>query len=299
MFQTGSPEMVDFIRSIGFRMALVAVGVCCLAARPQCGVRAPGSPCTGRLIAIEPGGCSELPDPCGNHWADLATLAFTKAPAGLWFEVQRRPTGTTVHICAADTVERFVADDATIRIVENSGAVHDVDLQVSTSLLISAFVTAVPETVTALDTLQLTAHAQGGTRPYQYEWSIPCNEGGFVGSSSEQTARVYATCDNFFLTVTDAAGSAGHFIAFVPTYVGLSVTATPAVIDSGDASYLEATAIGGEMVRKRWWEPATGLDTPGALKTYAYPDTTTTYTVHVETRSGLVSSATTTVTVRE
>jgi len=262
----------------------------------------PGPPCNGRipLVFVEPGTCTELPDPCGTDWADLATLSFINAPAGLWFEVHRRPTGTTVSVCAADTVEVISVSTFTVRIVRNSGDTRDVSLQYSTGGVLYPFVASVPETVTALDTLQLIARGRGGVPPYTYHWSFNCTQGEFIGDPNQDTVLVYnCTCDTYFLTVTDASNHTAYLFIGVPTYVDLSLTATPAVVDSGGASFLAATAIGEEMLGSHWWEPTEGIDTPARLSTYAHPETTTTYTLSVETRLGMVSSASATVTVRE
>jgi hypothetical protein len=293
--------MTRLIRSNGFRAVWVAVAACCLGARPQCDVTTPGPPCDEpSVIVVEPGTCVELPDPCGNGWADLQTISFTHAPAGLWFEVHRRPTGTTVSICAADTIGLTAIDTAAVRIVGDSGDLHDTDIRFATVPLLSAFATSVPETVNVLDTLQLVANVTGGVPPYMYDWWCICSQSEFIGATDQRTALVCnATCDQYRLFVRDSLGTRDLVFFRIPTYPGVTLTATPAVIDSGEASYLEAKTPGIEMLGIYWWEPTTGLNTPGRLWTYARPDTTTTYTVYVKTNLGMVSSDTATVTVRE
>lgn len=294
-------QMARLIQSNGLRAVWVAVAACCLGARPQCDVRTPGPPCGGLpVILVEPGTCVELPDPCGADWADLQTLSFTRAPAGLWFEVHRRPTGTTVSICAADTVGLIVIDTASVRIVGDSGDLHDTDIRFATVPLLSAFVTSVPETINVLDTLQLIAHVTGGVPPYRYDWWSICSHSEFIGATNQRTALVCnTTCDQYSVLVRDSLDTRDFAYVYVPTYPGVSLTATPAVIDSGEASYLEATTPGLDMLGHYWWEPTTGLNTPGRLWTYARPDTTTTYTIYVKTNLGMVSSDTATVTVRK
>jgi len=279
----------------------VAVAACCLGARPQCDVRTPGPPCGGLpVIVVLPGTCIEVEDPCGTGWADLQTLSFTHAPAGLWFEVHRRPSGTTVSICAADTVGLIVIDTASVRIVGASGDLHDADLRFATVPPLSAFVTSEPETIDVLDTLQLAAHVTGGVPPYRYDWWCICSQSEFIGPTNERTALVCnATCDQYSLFVRDSLETRDLAFFYVPTYARVSLTATPAVIDSGEASYLEARVTGLDMLGHYWWEPTAGLNTPGRLWTYARPETTTTYTVYVKTDLGMVSSDTATVTVRK
>jgi hypothetical protein len=294
--------MVRLVRSSGFRVVWVAVAACCLGARPQCDVATPGPPCDGRipLIFVEPGTCTDVPDPCHNNWAGLATLSFTHAPAGLWFEVHRRPTGTTVSICAADSVAVIAVSTFTVRIVEDSGEMSDVDLAYSTGGVLYPLVTAEPETINVLDTVRLAARGRGGVPPYTYHWSFNCTQGEFITDPDQDTVLVHnCTCDTYFLTVTDASTHIANMYIGVPTYVDLSMTATPAVIDSGGASFLATTVIGEEMLGTHWWESTEGIDTPARFSTYAHPETTTTYTLYVKTNLGMVSSASATVTVRE
>jgi hypothetical protein len=285
---------------MSLRIVVLAAATCLAGSRPQCGVQ---NGLVGRcgdapLIAVEPGTCTEIENPCGGTWDDLLSLSFVDAPAGFWFEVRRRPTGTTVSVCVADTVGLILDDSATVHITDTSGESKDADVAVSTVIPLSAFVTADPETVTALDTLSLTAHPRGGVPPYTYLWFVPCSEGDPVGDNTQQSVLAYGSCEKFYLFLADAIGTQLFVETAVPTYAGVSLTAEPDTIAPGGISELKAYVAGGEIVHHVWWNPSAGLSNPQWYWTTAQPESTTMYKFHAVTDRGLESTATLQVTVQ-
>jgi len=282
------------------RIIVLAAVTCLAASRPQCGVRnGHGGPCGDTpLIVVEPGTCTEVENPCGGSWDGLLTLSFVDAPAGFWFEVRRRPAGTTVSVCAADTVGLILGDSVTLHITDTSGDSKDADVEVSTVIPLSAFITAVPETVTALDTLSLTAHPRGGVPPYTYLWFVPCSEGDPIGDNTQQSVLAYGSCEKYWLFLTDSIGTQLLVQATVPTYARVSVTAEPDTIAPGGISELRAYVSGGEIVHHVWWNPSAGLSNPQWYWTTAQPESTTIYKFHAVTDRGLESAAILQVTVQ-
>lgn len=282
------------------RIVVLAAVTCLAGSRPQCSLQnGQAGPCgVTPLVVVEPGTCTEIENPCGGSWDDLLTLSFVDAPGGFWFDVRRRPTGTTVSVCAADTVGLILGDSVTVHITDTSGESKDADVEVSTVIPLSAFVTADPETVTALDTLSLTAHPRGGVPPYEYLWFVPCSEGDPIGDNTQQSVLAYGSCEKYWLFLTDSIGTQVLVETAVPTYARVSVTAEPDTIAPGAISDLKAYVSGGEIVDHVWWNPTAGLSNPQFYATTAQPESTTVYTFHAVTDRGLLSTATVQVTVQ-
>lgn len=286
-------------RRLMTRGAIVLSIVLVTGARPECDRRVAGDPCPAPDIVVAPGTCTEIDNPCGGDWNDLFTLSFVEGGAGMWFDIERRSSGVTVRVCAADTVGLTRGRSATVRVVDTDGTIHDAATTVATIPPLTAYVTAEPETVTALDTLRLTAHVSGGVPPYTYEWLTLCSDGDIIGDNTAPSVLAYASCETFYLFVKDAYGGATSVEKDVPTYCGVTVTATPSTIDPGGQSQLEAHVTGGEIARSWAWSPSTGLDNPNWTFTVARPTVTTRYTFRVITERGLESSASVLVTVRQ
>jgi gliding motility-associated-like protein len=148
--------------------------------------------------------------------------------------------------------------------------------------------------------VQLRATAIGGTAPYYYQWY--CDNPGFCGFSNANDSTPTVNPDDttvYSVQITDANGCTSEFDDIV-----VNVNELPRV-DAGPDQFaclrgagaqLRAEIVNAQAAPPPYefrWVPAAGLSNPNIQDPYATPDTTTIYTVIVDSYNGCSSDATT------
>jgi hypothetical protein len=141
-------------------------------------------------------------------------------------------------------------------------------------------VTASPPAIALRDVSQLNVRMLGGLPPYTYSW-VPADtlDNPTISNPSAQPTET----TTYTVTATDADGatSTGSVQVAIVAPLSANPTATPATIDAGQPSQLDAQPSGGDGHYTYAWSPESGLTNPAIRNPVASPSTTTTYAVTV------------------
>lgn len=206
-----------------------------VAARPQCGPRVGGPPCATVAVAVDPGTCATLDDPCGGDWSALGAFALCDTFAGLWAEVDRRPAGNTVRVCADAGVPIMEDEPVVYGYVDDAGVARAGTLLVTTGQELAVEVTADPKWIENGASSQLQAVVTGGVPPYTYVWDETATLSSLTVPDPVATPTARET---YSVHVTDSRGTlktASKTVLVIPV---MTITATPDTIDRGLSSQL-------------------------------------------------------------
>jgi hypothetical protein len=123
-----------------------------------------------------------------------------------------------------------------------------------------------------------------GLAPYSYAWS-----------NGQTTTRVSGlSAGSYTLTVKDSnACSVSDTFSIPVKAITLGAAAKPVTIEPGDSSYLHAIQNDPGLSNTISWSPSATVRHPNSAGTYAFPTTTTTYTVTMTTLCGTFSDTVT------
>jgi hypothetical protein len=136
----------------------------------------------------------------------------------------------------------------------------------------------------------------GGLPPYTYSW-VPADTLDDPTISNPLAQPTETTTYTVTATDADGATSTGSVQVAIAAPLSVNPTATPATIDAGQPSQLDAQPSGGYGYYTYAWSPASGLDNPAIRNPVASPSTTTTYAVTVTDGHGPSVTGQVTVTV--
>lgn len=270
--------------------------------------RPPSIECLEGLIRVEAGTCTTFQNPCGdtNQW-----LPWSR-PEGFRLEPDTEEQRVFIRDRQLSLLETRVGDERTRELCAGPAAPlgqHRLDykyvtyadygvasLVVTVAPVLTVTATATPSAIAAGESTQLVAHASGGIPPYFYAW-FPNNSTLDDNDIAAPIASPNFTTE-YTVGVTDSTGQ--QEVSSVTVFVdfGLSVTASPDLIDAGDPSQLDAIAVGGAPPYSYSWTPTVGLDDPLRADPIATPTTTTTYTAVVTDSAGATRQGSATVRIR-
>jgi hypothetical protein len=146
--------------------------------------------------------------------------------------------------------------------------------------------TAIPPVISVDDVSVLLATAVGGTPPYTFEWSPDVTLDNLHVQNPSAKPEVTTT---YHVTVTDSADPATtrHTSVTVTVGLDLTVTASPAEINPGEVSQLNAILRSGTPPYTFDWTPANTLDRPHEPNPIARPTTATQYIVLARDSTGV------------
>jgi hypothetical protein len=269
--------------------------------------RAASIACMNGPVRVEAGTCTTFQNPCDdNQW-----LPWTR-PEGFRLEPETEEQRVFIRAHQLTLRETRVGDERTRELCAGPAAplgqhslpfkyVRSSDygvasLVVTVAPVLTVTATASPSAIAGGESAQLVAHASGGIPPYFYVW-VP-------GSTLDDNDIAAPIASPTFTTeytvgVTDSTGE--QKVSSVTVFVdfGVSVTASPDLIDAGDPSQLEAVAVGGAPPYSYSWTPTVGLDDPLRADPIARPTTTTTYTAVVTDSTGATRQGSATVGIRD
>jgi hypothetical protein len=245
---------------------ILLIGV--VAARPACDARTPGVTPAEVHVQVEPDSCTELVDPRGLDWADLAGISLSDTFASVWLRVERRPQGNTVFVCADEDVPLVRNQRILIRFTSVDGRFAASELFLDARSPLSAAVSASPDSIYSGETSQLEVVAAGGVPPYTYDWissgvSDPTIPNPTVSEPGRY--RVYVR-DSVYGSGDNEGHYAFRWIDVKKKFSGVAATATPDTIEPGGQSDLAVSP----RPRTAGWLPTTGLDDPFS----SFPTTT-------------------------
>jgi gliding motility-associated-like protein len=149
---------------------------------------------------------------------------------------------------------------------------------------------------------QIGVNPIGGVQPYLFNWY--CDNPGFCGYTNSGANDQFPTVNPSFTTiysvqVTDANGCTSEFDSITVEVSPIPVVdAGPnrEVCRGGPGAQLQAVVVNGQEAPPPYqyrWTPALGLSNPNIEDPFATPDTTTIYTVIVESANGCDSKEST------
>jgi len=223
---------------------------------------------TSQLVAIVNGGFP----PYFYAWAPTTGLNDTDIAAP-----RATPDVTTeYHVRVTDSIGRELIGSATV----------------SVGMEVTA--TANPPVIRPGDVSVLLATGVGGRPPYTFEWS-PANT--LDNSHVQNPSATPTVTTTYQVTALDSAGTTRHASVAVTVSLDLTVTATPAEINPGEVSQLNAILRGGKPPYSFDWTPANTLDRPHDPNPIARPTTTTQYIVLARDSTGAQAGGSVLVTV--
>lgn len=274
--------------------ALFVLLLTVMGSRPQCDARTPADqvPIIIDLI-VEPGTCAELFGETADL-SDLGVIAFCDTHAGVWVKVERRPTGNTVYVCAAENAPPIAAETIDFSFVNKDGDMWEGTVNLWVQQLLQAVATADPDVIGPGGASQLDVEASGGVPPYSYLWNYTESISGRFDIRNPVARPMVG--EVFSVRTTDNAGARVWAQVFVDVKPIVVVSVTPDTIDAGETVSLNAgvsppvfpgTHLG-------WgWDPelASGMPVNPELRaTEATPIVSTTYYYTVQTSHGTVSA---------
>jgi hypothetical protein len=278
-------------KTICKNIAFIAFLFLFVAARPACRPP-PNIDCIDLHATVEPGTCVDIPNPCATDgsWAEVDHFRLYQEPAGLFIRGQQGAGGTIDRqICAADTVAPMEDEEVSFLYTKvnrrgrpdyGEGFIH-----VTTVVENPYFVTAsaTPANIVLGGSSQLDVDVTGGTPPYTYVWMSDPTGRIDPGEVTLKNPVVAPDVDTTYtVAVTDAEGDdVATDSVLVRVGMGLTVSATPDVIDVGDSSQLQATVVGGTPPYSYSWVPLGNLDDATIPNPVATPVVSTLYTVTV------------------
>ena len=145
--------------------------------------------------------------------------------------------------------------------------------------------TAIPPVIGVGDVSVLLATGVGGTPPYTFEWS-PDNTLDNLHIQNPSATPTETTTYNVTVRDSSVPNNIRHASVTVTVRLDLTVTASPAEINPGGVSQLNAILRGGTRPYTFDWTPADTLDRPHDPNPNASPTTTTLYTVLARDSAG-------------
>jgi hypothetical protein len=254
-------------------LALLLVFV--VGSRPQCDQRA-GTEAYAPVALRLPGNtCTELVDPTGMDWSDLASATLADTFASIWLHVERRATGNRVFVCASNDVPLQTGLPVPIDVVRDTGDTGRGVLNLDTGDVVEVIAIAVPPTLSEGDSAQLQLAVHGGTAPYTFRWV------GNVSDAASPNPTVYAPGRYYVWVFDNEADDRTVPLHYDWTMVEVGAmpvdtfaTASPDTIDPGGSTRLGITP----APRSAWWSPNTDLDNPYTPTPLATPRFSTKYT---------------------
>ena len=131
------------------------------------------------------------------------------------------------------------------------------------------------------DSIPLSAAVTGGTFPYTMEWS-PAS--GLGNPFSLQTKALPQLTTLYYYTVSSGTGATycastdSVLITIVPGVIAELIADTGIICPGGKVQLQASGGVGNASFQ---WTPSAGLSNPASNLTFAFPDTSTTYSVHV------------------
>jgi hypothetical protein len=240
--------------------------------------------CDSLSLRVDPGGCVEFENPCGDHqWGRHDSFRACDPPNGLYVSKEQvRLLEPSFFVCAAEHAEpgAFIPVDYFYVSGEDFG---EGQMRVSVGSGLSVVATANPHVVPDGGSAQLNAQTTAGDPPFRFIWT-PAN--GLSQTDIENPVATPSTTTNYTVTVTDGSGSFASDTVRVYVGVGLDVTATPETIAPGESAQLAANPVGGTPPYQFSWNPAIYIDDAASGAPTVTPPATRTYTVTVTDASG-------------
>jgi hypothetical protein len=218
--------------------------------------------------------CTEVFDPTGNDWDDLASVTLVDTLESLWIRVERRTTGNRVFVCTSEDVPLMQGLQVPLDVVRTTGETGSSLVTLMTGNPVTVTAWPDPPSVAPGDTAQLHLDVNGGVAPYTYRW---------VGNVSDKTIAnpVASGPGRYYVWVFDAVAE-GRTVPLHSSYTVLDVgailsdthaVAMPDTIDAGGSARLDLSP----HPNSAWWTPNTALSNPYTIDPLASPANTTEY----------------------
>ncbi len=253
--------------------------------------------CRTSSVTVAPGTCAMINNPCGGSWSDVDGFRLRSEPAGISVRTRRLGNQINRDICATADVAIFVNQPVNYLYTDftpgfrlfGTGIIY-----ITTGNPFTLAASATPPTINLGQTSQLLATPTGGVPPYTFVW-LPVSTLNQINIANPIATPTGTTI--YGVTATDALGATAIASVIVNVASTLVVTASPATINPGESSQLNATATGGSPPYTYAWVPTSSLSDPTAFDPVATPVNTTTYVVTVTDALGAQMSGSVTVTV--
>jgi hypothetical protein len=183
---------------------LLLLLVLVVAARPQCHrtVVLPGGDTV--VVLVSQGTCSQIVDPTGELFANLASVSLEDTLSGMWPRVTRRASGNTIEVCVDGDVAIFYDEPIDLLIHTTRDTSYVLPLLVSTGIPMTTRATALPDTVAPGGTVQLNVEVTGGRAPLIYLWDY--SESFQTQYNIPDPVANPAITETYSVRVTDADG---------------------------------------------------------------------------------------------
>lgn len=246
-----------------------------LGGRPECERRTATRNWAPSTLQVNANACSELPDPSGRDWIDLAAIDLVDTLDSVWLRVERRATGNRVFVCASDDVPVSLRMELPIEVVRTDGEKGLSILRLATRRPLSITAWAEPPAIAAGDTARLHVEARDGVPPYTYRWTGDVSDPTLPDPIMLESGRVYIWV---FDSVADgqplSLHSAHTFVDVELILPDVHASADPDTVDPGEGSTLSVS----RRPRSIGWVPREDLDYPWSRTPLATPAHTTDYT---------------------
>jgi len=245
-----------------------------MGSRPQCEQRASTETYAPAALRLPGNACSEIIDPTGRDWADLASATPADTFESIWLRVERRATGTRVFICASDEVPLLRGLQMPIDVVRTSGETGRSVLSLDTGDVVSVSAWSDPPVISSGDTAQLHLDVSGGSPPYTYRWTGNVSDPAIANPTTVATGRFYVwVFDSFAEERTVPLRYSYTMVDVGAMLPDTHALALPDTIDPGGSAMLDLSP----RPNSAWWSPNATLNNPYTITPVATPANTTQY----------------------